>query len=200
MVKRRLIRVLVPHSKTMYFVEMGQPRGIAYEALKAFEDEINKKRGNLKVNVVFFPTTRDQMMPDSARGAGRHRRRGRDGHCRTRKVRGLHDSDHDKADQRDCGDRTAVTSTGVDRRSRRQRRLRAQVVQLLGASRAAQRPVQEGRKSRYRLAPCPRGPRRRGPSRDAECGPLRHCRRRRLQAGGLVEDLSRRSRPGRTWP
>ena len=61
MVKRRLIRVLVPHSKTMYFVEMGQPRGIAYEALKAFEDEINKKRGNLKVNVVFFPTTRDQM-------------------------------------------------------------------------------------------------------------------------------------------
>ena len=61
MVKRRLIRVLVPHSKTMYFVEMGQPRGVAYEALKAFEDEINKKRGNLKVNVVFFPTTRDQM-------------------------------------------------------------------------------------------------------------------------------------------
>ena len=61
MVKRRLIRVLVPHSKTMYFVEMGQPRGIAYEALKAFEDQINKKRGNLKVNVVFFPTTRDQM-------------------------------------------------------------------------------------------------------------------------------------------
>ena len=45
----------------MYFVEMGQPRGVAYEALKAFEDEINKKRGNLKVNVVFFPTTRDQM-------------------------------------------------------------------------------------------------------------------------------------------
>ena len=61
MVKRRLIRVLVPHSKTMYFVEMGQPRGIAYDALKAFEDEINKKRGNLKVSVVFFPTTRDQM-------------------------------------------------------------------------------------------------------------------------------------------
>src|SRR5687767_14960736 len=45
MVKRRIIRVLVPHSKTTYFVERGQPRGIAYEALKAFEDEINKKRG-----------------------------------------------------------------------------------------------------------------------------------------------------------
>ncbi len=27
MVKRRLIRVLVPHPKTMYFVELGQPRG-----------------------------------------------------------------------------------------------------------------------------------------------------------------------------
>ena len=45
MVKRRIIRVLVPHSKTMYFVEAGQPRGLAYEAFKTFEDELNKKRG-----------------------------------------------------------------------------------------------------------------------------------------------------------
>jgi membrane-bound lytic murein transglycosylase MltF len=70
MVKRRIIRVLVPHSKTMYFLEMGQPRGIAYEALKAFEDQINKNRGNLKVNVVFFPTTRENLIPDLIAGRG----------------------------------------------------------------------------------------------------------------------------------
>jgi membrane-bound lytic murein transglycosylase MltF len=70
MLKRRLIRVLVPHSKTHYFVERGQPRGIAYEAMKAFEDELNKKRGNLKVFVVFFPTTRDKLIPDLLAGLG----------------------------------------------------------------------------------------------------------------------------------
>ncbi len=70
MVKRRVIRVLVPHSKTHYFVELGQPRGVAYEAMKAFEDEINKKRGNLKVNVAFFPTPRDKLIPDLLAGMG----------------------------------------------------------------------------------------------------------------------------------
>ena len=70
MVKRRVIRVLVPHSKTSYFVERGQPRGIVYDAFKAYEDEINAKRGNLKVNVVFFPTTRDRLVPDLLAGLG----------------------------------------------------------------------------------------------------------------------------------
>src|ERR1044072_7864518 len=32
MIKRRIIRVLVPHSRTSYFVERGQPRGIVSEA------------------------------------------------------------------------------------------------------------------------------------------------------------------------
>jgi membrane-bound lytic murein transglycosylase MltF len=38
--------------------------------LKAFEDEINKKRGNLRVNVAFFPTTRDRLIPDLLAGLG----------------------------------------------------------------------------------------------------------------------------------
>jgi membrane-bound lytic murein transglycosylase MltF len=70
MVKRRIIRVLVPHSKTMYFVERGQPRGIAYEAFTAFADEINKGKGNLKVQVVFFPVTRDRLIPELLAGLG----------------------------------------------------------------------------------------------------------------------------------
>src|SRR3954470_23454811 len=72
MIKRRIIRVLVPHNKTLYFVEQGQPRGVAYEALRAFEDDLNhrQKRGLLKVNVVFFPTPRDKLMTDLLAGLG----------------------------------------------------------------------------------------------------------------------------------
>jgi len=70
MIERRVIRVLVPHSKTSYFVERGQPRGIVYDAFQAYEDELNKKRGNLKVNVVFIPTTRDRLVPDLLAGLG----------------------------------------------------------------------------------------------------------------------------------
>jgi membrane-bound lytic murein transglycosylase MltF len=70
MLKRRVIRVLVPHSKTHYFVERGQPRGIAFDGMTAFGDELNKKRGNLKVLVVFYPTTRDKLIPDLLAGLG----------------------------------------------------------------------------------------------------------------------------------
>ena len=47
--KRRVIRALVVYNKTNYFIDKGTPRGITYEALKLFEDEINKKykTGNL---------------------------------------------------------------------------------------------------------------------------------------------------------
>jgi membrane-bound lytic murein transglycosylase MltF len=70
LVKRRVIRVLVPHSRTHYFVDHGQPRGIAYEAMTAFEQQINKTRGNIKVLVVFFPTPRDKLIPDLLAGLG----------------------------------------------------------------------------------------------------------------------------------
>ena len=63
MIKRRLIRVLVPYSKTHYFIDTGVQRGITYDALKQFEDEFNTKlkTGNLRVNVVFLPTSRDKL-------------------------------------------------------------------------------------------------------------------------------------------
>ncbi len=38
--------------------------------MKAFEDQINKKRGSLKVFVVFFPTTRDKLIPGLLEGRG----------------------------------------------------------------------------------------------------------------------------------
>ena len=72
MVKRRLIRVLVPSSKTFYYVERGRPRGITYDVFKAFEDDLNKKLKSkaLKVHVVFLPTTRDELIPRLIDGRG----------------------------------------------------------------------------------------------------------------------------------
>ncbi|GHD59163.1 transglycosylase SLT domain-containing protein [Jeongeupia chitinilytica] len=72
MIKRRLIRVLVVYSKTHYWVENGQQRGASYEALKAYEDELNKrlKTGNVKIFVLFVPTRRDQIIPALLAGRG----------------------------------------------------------------------------------------------------------------------------------
>ena len=41
----RLIRVLVVSSKTNYFVDRAQQRGISYDMLKVFEDQLNEKLG-----------------------------------------------------------------------------------------------------------------------------------------------------------
>jgi membrane-bound lytic murein transglycosylase MltF len=70
MIKRRVVRVLVPHSKTHYYVDRGQPRGIAYEAVNAWAEGLNKGRGHLKVIVAFLPTTRDKLLSDLAAGLG----------------------------------------------------------------------------------------------------------------------------------
>src|SRR5687768_7865484 len=65
MVKRRQIRVAVTFNRTHYFIDQGEERGITYEALKSFENDLNTelKTGNLKVHVVIVPMPRDQMSP-----------------------------------------------------------------------------------------------------------------------------------------
>ncbi len=72
MVKRRRIRVLVPYNKTNYFVDQGTQRGVAYDGMKTFEDELNKKlkTGNLRVNAVFIPTSRERLLTGLADGMG----------------------------------------------------------------------------------------------------------------------------------
>jgi membrane-bound lytic murein transglycosylase MltF len=63
MVKRRLIRAGVVFNRTHYFIDKGVQRGIAYESLKLFEDELNRvlKTGNLRVSVAIVPIPRDQL-------------------------------------------------------------------------------------------------------------------------------------------
>lgn len=63
MVKRRVIRVGVPFNRTYYFIDKGVQRGLSYEYLTLFEEQLNKKlrTGNLKVHVVLLPMPRDTL-------------------------------------------------------------------------------------------------------------------------------------------
>jgi membrane-bound lytic murein transglycosylase MltF len=65
MVARRVIRVGVAFNRTLYFVDQGVQRGVAYEYGKLMEDELNKRRktGNLKVSFWFVPLPRDRLLP-----------------------------------------------------------------------------------------------------------------------------------------
>ncbi len=73
MVKRRVIRILTPYSKTHYFVDKGQPRGIVYDAGQKFEEDVNKRLktgvGN-KIFVAYVPTSRDDLYQSLVDGRG----------------------------------------------------------------------------------------------------------------------------------
>jgi membrane-bound lytic murein transglycosylase MltF len=70
MVKRRVIRAGVVFNRTQYFIDRGQQRGLVYESLRLFEEQVNKrlKTGNLPVHVAFVPLSRDQLFPALAEG------------------------------------------------------------------------------------------------------------------------------------
>jgi membrane-bound lytic murein transglycosylase MltF len=72
MVKRRIIRVLTVQNPILYFVDRGREVGITYEAVKAFEKELNQKLGNkvVTVHVVPVPVARDQLIPRLLSGEG----------------------------------------------------------------------------------------------------------------------------------
>ncbi|MBT8361585.1 MAG: lytic transglycosylase F [Deltaproteobacteria bacterium] len=72
MVKSRFVRVLVPYSKTFYFLDGAKAMGITHDLLKEFEKEINKERqkSHLKIHVVIIPTARDRLLPDLVAGLG----------------------------------------------------------------------------------------------------------------------------------
>jgi len=72
MAAKRQIRVLVAYSKTFYFHDRGRQRGISHDLLKEFEKFVNKKlkTKTLKVNVVFIPVPRDELIPGLVKGLG----------------------------------------------------------------------------------------------------------------------------------
>src|SRR6185369_6888278 len=72
LVKRRYIRVLVPLSRSLYYLDRGQQFGLSYDAGKLFEESLNKKLGSgvIKVTLAFLPVARERMLPMLAEGRG----------------------------------------------------------------------------------------------------------------------------------
>jgi len=70
--QKRQIRVLVVYSKTFFFLDRGRQRGISHDLLKEFEKFVNKKlkTKTLKVQVVFIPVKRDELLPGLVQGLG----------------------------------------------------------------------------------------------------------------------------------
>jgi membrane-bound lytic murein transglycosylase MltF len=74
MLDRRVIRVLVPYSRTLYFNDRGHERGLTADFVRDFERFVNKtyadRLGKRPVTVVMIPTTRDRLLPGLANGLG----------------------------------------------------------------------------------------------------------------------------------
>jgi membrane-bound lytic murein transglycosylase MltF len=72
--KRRLIRFLVPYSRTFYFIDRGQEMGIVHDFGVAFAEWLNQKYKptikSLPIRVSFIPVTRDRLIPELVRGLG----------------------------------------------------------------------------------------------------------------------------------
>lgn len=72
MQERRFIRVLVTPSRSDYFVDRGSRRGISYDAMRAFEAELNRKLGLRvrRVRLMFIPVPRDRLLSGLVEGLG----------------------------------------------------------------------------------------------------------------------------------
>jgi membrane-bound lytic murein transglycosylase MltF len=74
LLERRLIRVLVPYSRTLYFVDKGRERGLTADLVHDFETYLNRKYakrlGKRPVTVMLIPTTRDRLLPGVIEGVG----------------------------------------------------------------------------------------------------------------------------------
>ena len=72
MLQRRIIRVAVPYSRSLYFVDKGRERGISAELVRDFERWENqkhaKKLGKRPLTVYIIATTRDRLIPDLREG------------------------------------------------------------------------------------------------------------------------------------
>jgi membrane-bound lytic murein transglycosylase MltF len=74
MLERRVIRVLAPYSRTLYYVDKGHEQGITAELVREFERYVNrryaKQLGKRPLTVFLIPSTRDKLLPGLAEGRG----------------------------------------------------------------------------------------------------------------------------------
>jgi membrane-bound lytic murein transglycosylase MltF len=68
MLERRLIRIYVPYSRSLYFVDKGRERGISASLVREFERWVNKKYakqlGKRPLTVFVVAATRDKLQAD----------------------------------------------------------------------------------------------------------------------------------------
>ncbi len=72
MLERRKIRVLIPYSKTFFFLDGGQRRGLAVELLRELEKLVHQDVSSKTQRPAIFviPTRRDRLIPDLVVGRG----------------------------------------------------------------------------------------------------------------------------------
>jgi membrane-bound lytic murein transglycosylase MltF len=72
LLERRMIRVLVPFSRTLYFNDRGRERGLTGELVRDFEQYVNRKykTGNRPLTVYIVPTTRERLLSNLEAGRG----------------------------------------------------------------------------------------------------------------------------------
>ena len=73
MAERRRIRILTPYSRTGYFIDRGQPRGVVAELAAKLEEVINLHLKTTRTNHVFVivrPTSRDELQNALIQGLG----------------------------------------------------------------------------------------------------------------------------------
>lgn len=73
MQRRRIVRVLVPYSKTFYFLSANTTqRGMMVDLMLALEKQLNQHHKNPadKIRLVFIPTARDRLIPELLAGRG----------------------------------------------------------------------------------------------------------------------------------
>lgn len=72
--ERRLVRILVPYSKTFFELDRGHQRGLSYELGKGLEAWLNKTqpyaKKSMQWRVMFIPTSRNELMPKLIKGVG----------------------------------------------------------------------------------------------------------------------------------
>ncbi|MVV48670.1 lytic transglycosylase F [Pseudomonas sp. PB120] len=72
--ERRLVRVLVPYSKTFFELDRGRQRGLSYELGKGLEAWLNKTqpygKKSMQWRVMFIPTARNELMSKLIQGVG----------------------------------------------------------------------------------------------------------------------------------
>ena len=74
MLERRSIRMLVPYSRTLFYLEKGEAHGLTADLARDFETYLNHKHakalGGRRITVSLIPTTRDRLLTDLAAGKG----------------------------------------------------------------------------------------------------------------------------------